>query len=305
MPIRIPYSLPAAETLKQENIFVMDERRASSQDIRPLRIAILNLMPTKIVTETQLLRLLSNTPLQVDVCLLTPETHYSRNTSEEHLSSFYTNFSAIKKQKFDGMIITGAPVEYLPFEEVDYWNELCGIMEWAKSSVYSTMYVCWGAYAGLYYHYGIKKYPLERKLSGIFRHTTLVPENPLVRGFNTRFNAPHSRYSYLRRQDVDACKKLTVLAESEEAGIFLLVSDDGRECYVTGHPEYDYDTLLKEYERDLTKGIAIEIPKHYFPDDDPSQTPINTWRAHAHLLYSNWLNYFVYQNTPYDLKELH
>lgn len=304
MPIRIPYSLPAAETLMKENIFVMDERRASTQDIRPLRIAILNLMPTKIVTETQLLRLLSNTPLQVDVCLLTPETHCSRNTSEEHLASFYTTFSAIREEKFDGMIITGAPVEYLPFEEVDYWGELCDIMRWTKTHVFSTMYVCWGAYAGLYYHHGIKKYPLEQKLSGIYRHTTRIPEHPLVRGFNTRFNAPHSRYSTVRAEDVEARKELLLLADSEEAGPFLIASADGRECYVTGHPEYDHDTLRKEYLRDTEKGLAIAPPQNYFPQDDPSLTPTNTWRAHAHLLYSNWLNYFVYQNTPYDIKEI-
>lgn len=304
MPIRIPYSLPATETLTRENIFVMDEHRASTQDIRPLRIVILNLMPTKIVTETQLLRLLSNTPLQVDVCLLSPETHSSRNTPEEHLTSFYTTPSAIRDEKFDGMIITGAPVEYLPFEQVDYWDELCSIMRWAKTHVYSTMYVCWGAYAGLYYHHGIKKYPLEEKLSGIYRHTTRVPEHPLVRGFNTYFNAPHSRYSFLRREDLDACGDLTVLADSEEAGVYLLASSDGRECYVTGHPEYDFDTLRKEYQRDLEKGISVPLPRHYFPQDDPAQTPVNTWRAHAHLLYSNWLNYFVYQNTPYDIKEI-
>lgn len=305
MPICIPASLPASEILTQENIFVMDERRASCQDIRPLRIAILNLMPTKIVTETQLLRLLSNTPLQVQVCLLTPETHCSKNTPETHLRAFYRRFSDIQTEKFDGMIITGAPVEYLPFEQVDYWQELCGIMDWAKRNVYSTMYVCWGAYAGLYYHHGIQKYPLTEKISGIYRHTTLVPENPLVRGFNTRFNAPHSRYSGVHREDIEACDELTILAESEEAGLFLLASPNGRECYVTGHPEYDHDTLQKEYQRDIAKGLTIAVPKHYFPQDDPTQTPLNTWRAHAHLLYSNWLNYFVYQNTPFDLKDLH
>ena len=304
MPIRIPYSLPATETLTRENIFVMDERRASTQDIRPLRIAILNLMPTKIVTETQLLRLLSNTPLQVDVCLLTPESHCSRNTPEEHLASFYTTPSAIRDEKFDGMIITGAPVEYLPVEQADYWEELKGIMAWAKTHVYSTMYVCWGAYAGLYYNHGIEKYPLARKLSGVYRHTTRLPSHPLVRGFNTRFNAPHSRYSYVRREDVEACGDLLLLADSEEAGVFLLASTDGRECYVTGHPEYDFDTLRKEYERDVAKGENVPVPTNYFPQDDPTQTPVNTWRAHAHLLYSNWLNYFVYQNTPYDIKEI-
>ncbi|MBE6579629.1 MAG: homoserine O-succinyltransferase [Ruminococcaceae bacterium] len=304
MPIRIPYSLPATETLKRENIFVMDERRASTQDIRPLKIAILNLMPTKIVTETQLLRLLSNTPLQVDVCLMTPETHCSKNTPEEHLNSFYTNFSAIQNQKFDGMIITGAPVEYLPFEEVDYWEELCKIMEWAKTNVYSTLYVCWGAYAGLYHNHGIQKYPLEEKVSGIYRHRTLVPENPLVRGFNTHFNAPHSRYSYVKREDVLACEDLTILADSEEAGLFLIASKNGRECYVTGHPEYDRDTLRKEYERDVAKGLDIKVPKNYFPEDDPTKEPMNTWRATAHLLYSNWLNYSVYQSTPFDIREI-
>lgn len=304
MPIKIPMALPAAEALIKENIFVMDEARAIKQDIRPLKIAIMNLMPTKIVTETQFLRLLSNTPLQIDITLLNMASHTSKNTSEEHLATFYKTFDEVKNEKFDGLIITGAPVESLKFTDVDYWNELCELVDWAHKNVYSTMYVCWGAYAGLYINHGIEKLNLDKKVSGVFRHKTLYPEYPLVRGFNKEFSAPHSRYSAMRREDVLAKEDLLILAESEEAGIYLVANKNGREFYVTGHCEYDFDTLKNEYERDLLKGIDPEIPKHYFPDDDPSKTPISTWRAHAHLLYSNWLNYYVYQNTPYDLSEM-
>lgn len=301
MPIKIPMSLPAAEKLINENIFVMDEDRAGTQDIRPLKIAILNLMPTKIVTETQLLRLLSNTPLQLDICLLATASHRAKNTPREHLATFYKTFEDVRDERFDGLIVTGAPLEMINFEDVDYWDEFCSMLKWAKTNVYSTLYVCWGAFAGLYYNYGIKKYPLEKKLSGVFRHETLIPENPLVRGFNLEFNAPHSRFSEIHEEDIKKQKDLLILAKSAEAGVYLIASKNGREVYATGHAEYDFDTLKNEYERDLAKGMNPDIPKHYFPDDDPSKTPVNTWRAHAHLMYSNWLNYFVYQNTPYNL----
>ena len=304
MPIKIPMALPAAEALIKENIFVMDEARAVTQDIRPLKIAIVNLMPTKIVTETQFLRLLSNTPLQIDITLLNPASHRSKNTPEEHLSTFYKTFDEVKNQRFDGLIVTGAPVESLDFTDVDYWDELCDIVKWAHTNVYSTMYVCWGAFAGLYINHGIQKYALDKKISGIFRHKNLMPEYPLVRGFNKEFSAPHSRYSYIKREDIEKCKDLIILAESEEAGIYLVANKNGREFFVTGHGEYDFDTLRNEYERDVAKGINPEVPKHYFPDDDPTQEPINVWKAHAHLLYANWLNYYVYQNTPYDLSEM-
>lgn len=304
MPIKIPMSLPAAESLIKENIFVMDESRAVRQDIRPLKIAIMNLMPTKIVTETQFLRLLSNTPLQIDITLLNTASHRSKNTPEEHLSAFYKTFDEVKGDKFDGLIITGAPVELLEFSDVDYWPELCELVDWAHKNVYSTLYVCWGAFAGLNINHGIEKHALDKKLSGIFRHKTLVPENPLVRGFNAEFSAPHSRYSGVKREDIEKIDDLLILAESEEAGVYLVANKNGREVFVSGHCEYDFDTLRNEYERDVLKGINPEVPKNYFPDDDPSKLPINTWKAHANLLFSNWLNYFVYQNTPYDLNEI-
>ncbi len=304
MPIKIPMSLPAADSLIKENIFVMDESRAISQDIRPLKIAIMNLMPTKIVTETQFLRLLSNTPLQIDITLLNTASHRSKNTPEEHLSSFYKTFDEVKNEKFDGLIITGAPVELLEFSDVDYWPELCELVAWSHKNVYSTLYVCWGAFAGLNINHGIEKHALDKKLSGIFRHKTLVPENPLVRGFNAEFSAPHSRYSGIKREDIEKIDDLLILAESEEAGVYLVANKNGREVYVSGHSEYDFDTLRNEYERDVLKGINPEVPKNYFPEDDPANAPINTWKAHAHLLFSNWLNYFVYQNTPYDLNEI-
>jgi len=304
MPIKIPMSLPAAEALINENIFVMDEARAIKQDIRPLKIAIMNLMPTKIVTETQFLRLLSNTPLQIDITLLNTASHRSKNTSEEHLETFYKTFDEVKNEKFDGLIITGAPVELLDFSDVDYWDELCEVVAWAKKNVYSTMYVCWGAYAGLYINHGINKIALDKKVSGVFRHKNLVPEYPLVRGFNKEFSAPHSRYSGVKREDIEKIDDLLILAESDEAGVYMVANKNGREVFVTGHCEYDFDTLRNEYERDVLKGINPEIPKHYFPDDDPTKEPMMTWKAHAHLLYANWLNYFVYQNTPYDLNEM-
>ena len=303
MPIKIPHSLPAKEVLESENIFVMDEARAVSQDIRPLKISILNLMPTKVVTETQLLRLLSNTPLQVDITLLNTASHRSKNTAAEHLETFYKTFSSIEKEKYDGLIITGAPVERLDFADVDYWDELCAIMEWSKTHVYTSLYVCWGAFAGLYYNHGIDKHPLEQKLSGVFRHRTRLPAHPLLRGFNETFCAPHSRYSYVNQSDIES-NPVLLLSDSPEAGVYIAASVDGREVYITGHPEYDTDTLRLEYLRDRAINPATPPPQHYFPENNPALPPVNTWKAHAHLLYSNWLNYFVYQNTPYDLELL-
>lgn len=304
MPIKIPKNLPAHDILTEENIFVMEDCRATSQDIRPLRLAVLNLMPTKITTETQIIRVLSNTPLQIDLTLLTMESHKSLNTPEEHMSTFYRKFSDIKDQRFDGLIITGAPVENLEFDDVDYWDELCEIMAWSKKNVYSTLHICWAAQAGLYYHYNIKKYPLPEKMSGVFSHRNLMPEHPLLRGFDEEFSAPHSRHTEVRRCDIEASGKLDILAESDEAGIYIVASKKRRLFYVTGHSEYDAETLALEYKRDLSRGLEPKLPRHYFPDDDPTKTPKNTWRAHAHLLFSNWLNYFVYQNTPYDLAKI-
>ena len=304
MPIKIPKNLPAHDILTEENIFVMEDCRATSQDIRPLRLAVLNLMPTKITTETQIIRVLSNTPLQIDLTLLTMETHKSLNTPEEHMSTFYRKFSDIKDQRFDGLIITGAPVENLEFDDVDYWDELCEIMAWSKKNVYSTLHICWAAQAGLYYHYNIKKYPLPEKMSGVFSHRNLMPEHPLLRGFDEEFSAPHSRHTEVRRCDIEASGKLDILAESDEAGIYIVASKKRRLFYVTGHSEYDAEPLALEYKRDLSRGLEPKLPRHYFPDDDPTKTPKNTWRAHAHLLFSNWLNYFVYQNTPYDLAKI-
>lgn len=304
MPIKIPGNLPAIETLESENIFVMTQERAVTQDIRPLKIVILNLMPTKIVTETQLLRLLSNTPLQVDIDFLQMATHRSKNTPAAHLETFYRTFEDLRNEKFDGMIITGAPVEKLPFEEVDYWPELCEIMAWSRKNVYSTMHICWGAQAGLYYHFGIPKYLLEQKISGIFRHRVLVPLHPLVRGFDDNFWAPHSRYTEVRREDIEKHPDLEILTESNAAGVHLVASRSGRQIFVTGHEEYDRDTLKDEYFRDVNKGIHPLIPQNYFPNDDTSLTPPFMWRSHASLMFSNWLNYFVYQKTPYDLKNI-
>lgn len=301
MPIKIPNSLPARAILESENIFVMTEERASTQDIRPLRILLLNLMPTKIVTETQLMRLLSNTPLQIEIDLLQTSSYLPKHTSAQHLISFYNTFADIKEKKYDGMIITGAPVENMDFEAVGYWDELCEIMDWSKRNVFSTFHICWGAQAGLYHHYQIPKYPLDEKLFGVFAHTPCRTDCPLLRGFDDVFYAPHSRHSEIRIQDILRNPELELLSVSEDAGAYMIASRDGRQIFITGHPEYDPDTLASEYFRDLGKGLAIAMPKHYFTDDDPNQRPLDTWRAHAHLLYSNWLNYYVYQNTPYDL----
>ncbi len=304
MPIKIPNLLPATETLQSENIFVMTETRAISQDIRPLSIAVLNLMPTKITTETQLARLLGNTPLQVELTLLHTKTHKSKNTSSDHLLAFYKTFDDVKDKKFDGLIITGAPVEKLEFEEVEYWRELCEIMEWSKTNVTSTFHICWGAQAGLYYHYGIGKYPLEKKMFGVFPHVKDYKNSILLRGFDDTFMVPHSRHTAVRREDIEACEELRIVASSPEAGVYAVTTNRGRQIFVTGHSEYDAETLKTEYLRDKNAGLPIEVPKNYFPDDDDTKPPMMTWRSHANLLYTNWLNYFVYQTTPYDLNEI-
>ncbi|MBQ4096608.1 MAG: homoserine O-succinyltransferase [Clostridia bacterium] len=304
MPIKIPSGLPAKELLAGENIFIMDELRAASQDIRPLKLAILNLMPTKITTETQIIRLLSSTPLQIELTLLRTASHVSTNTSAEHMEAFYRTFDDVKNERFDGLIITGAPVENLDFSDVDYWDELCEIMRWSKSNVFSTLHICWAAQAALWYHYGIKKYPLREKMFGVFTHKSIMPNHPLLRGFDEEFKAPHSRHTEIRREDVEKCEKLDILAESDEAGLYIIASKKRRLFYVTGHSEYDAETLASEYFRDVGLGKEICVPKHYFPHDDPSCQPKNVWRGHAHLLFSNWLNYFVYQNTPYDLSKI-
>lgn len=304
MPVKIPDSLPARTILESENIFVIPETRARHQDIRPLRVAILNLMPTKIQTETQLLRLLSNTPLQVEVTLLHMRSHRSKNTPQEHLLKHYRTLRQVQRSKFDGLIITGAPVEHLPFEEVDYWSELQEVMDWAESHVFSTFYICWAAQAGLYHRYGVPKYPLPRKMFGVFPHRVLEPGAPLVRGFDEVFFAPHSRHTEVRRADIESLSDLHILAESDEAGVYLVASRDGRRVYVTGHSEYDPLTLQSEYERDRRKGLPIHVPVNYYPDDDPSRPPIVRWRSHAHLLFANWLNYSVYQVTPYDWRTI-
>lgn len=304
MPIRISNELPARSFLEKENVFVMPEDRANSQDIRPLRILILNLMPTKIATETQFLRLLSNSPLQVDIELMQTATHVSKNTSAEHLTKFYKTFNEIKNEKFDGMIVTGAPVEQMKFEEVDYWEELCSIFEWAKTNVYSTFYICWGAQAGLYYHYGLKKYPLKEKMFGIFEHHPLDLYHPLMCGLDNSYLVPQSRHTEIRMEDIAKIKDLQVLSYSPISGVHLISDMDCRNFYSTGHSEYDADTLAKEYFRDKDKGLDIKIPYNYFPDDDPAKQPAMRWRSTAMLLFSNWLNYFVYQRTPYDLANL-
>lgn len=304
MPINIPDDLPAADILASENIFVMTESRALHQDIRPLRIAIMNLMPTKITTETQLLRLLGNSPLQVDITLLHPQSHESRNTPREHLDRFYQSFYDIKHLKFDGLVITGAPVENLPFEEVDYWQELTEVMEWSRKHVYSTFHICWGAQAGLYYHYGIPKHALGEKMFGVFEHYKTTYSSKLLRGFDDSFSAPHSRYTGVSREDIEANPELEILSESEEAGVYITVSKSGRQIFVTGHSEYDPLTLNQEYERDVKSGMSIRIPQNYFIMDDPDRGPKVTWRSHANLLFSNWLNYYVYQETPYDVSKM-
>ncbi len=300
MPINIPDALPATAVLRSENIFVMDETRAITQDIRPLHILILNLMPTKIATETQLARLLGNTPLQVRLCFLQTGSHRATHVPQAHLAAFYQTFDAVCDRSFDGMIITGAPVEQLAFEEVEYWPELCRIMEWSKTHVHSTLHICWGAQAALYYHYGIPKYPLQEKLFGIFPHRVEYRNPILFRGFDDVFMVPHSRHTCIRREDVAAVPALRIAASSEEAGLFALFTAGGRQVFLTGHAEYDADTLRLEYERDRARGLPIAVPRNYFPGDDPTQPPRVTWRAHANLLFSNWLNYFVYQETPYD-----
>lgn len=299
LPINIPGHLPAREILESENIFVMDESRAYSQDIRPLNIVILNLMPKKEYAETQLLRLLANSPLQVNITLLRPKTHISKTTAKEHLEEFYTIFDEISHKKFDGMIITGAPIEHLEFEEVSYWKELQTIMDWAKTNVTSTLHICWGAQAGLYHHYGVNKYMLDKKCFGIFEHQVTDPSVKLVRGFDDLHYLPHSRHTDVRKEDIEAVPDLKILSYSEEAGVCLVISNDGKQVFLPGHPEYDLTSLKNEYERDINKGLHIDIPKNYFPNDDPTKEPIHRWRAHGSLLFVNWLNYYVYQETPY------
>ena len=301
MPIVIPGSLPAFETLSEENIFIINEERSIYQDIRPLEIVIVNLMPTKIETETQLLRLLGNSPLQVNITLLKTNSYVSKNTSEDHLSSFYNVFDDIKDKRFDGMIITGAPIETLQFEDVDYWNELEKIMEFSKTNVTSTFHICWGAQAGLYYHYGINKYPLKKKMFGIYKHTLNNPKNKLFRGFDEVYNAPHSRYTEIKKEDINMVDDLEILSESEEAGVYVVASKNMKQIFVTGHSEYDKNTLKKEYMRDKEKGLEIGVPINYFKNDNPNLEPIVTWKSHAHLIFSNWLNYCVYQETPFEL----
>lgn len=304
MPIRINADLPALEVLDSENIFVMTPERGENQRIRPLNILLVNIMPTKQETEIQLLRLLGNTPLQVNVDFLHMASHLSKNTSASHLNTFYKVFDEVKDKRYDGMIITGAPVEKMPFEEVDYWQEMCEVMEWSKSNVYSVLHICWGAQAGLYYHFGVQKYLMDKKLSGIYNHTVLNPYHPLMRGFDDNYFAPHSRYTEIKMEDIRQHDELIPLAVSDLAGIHIVANKNGRQFFVTGHAEYDRHTLAKEYFRDLNKGIDPEIPYNYFPDDDPSKTPPFTWRSNAHLLVANWLNYYVYQQTPFDLKDL-
>ena len=304
MPIKIPNALPATQTLINENIFVMTETRALTQDIRPLRVAVLNLMPTKIVTETQLARLLGNTPLQVEFELLNTSSHKAKNTDESHMLAFYKTFDDVKDCKFDGLIITGAPVEQMEFEQVEYWDELCAVMEWSKTNVHSTFHICWGAQAGLYYHYGIKKYPLEKKLFGVFPHTVERRSSMLLRGFDDEFMVPHSRYTTVRREDIEAVPELKILASSPEAGVYAISTEGGRQIFITGHSEYDRDTLKNEYLRDKNAGLPIDVPKNYFPNDDDTLEPRVTWRGHANLIYSNWLNYYVYQTTPYDISAI-
>ncbi|MBR5223581.1 MAG: homoserine O-succinyltransferase [Clostridia bacterium] len=304
MPIRIPNDLPAVKTLNDENIFVMTETRAITQDIRPLKILLLNLMPKKIETETQLSRLLGNSPLQVELELIHTKSHKSKNTPAEHLFAFYKTFDDVKDQTFDGMIITGAPVENMPFEEVTYWEELCEIMEWSKTHVHSTFHICWGAQAGLYYHFGIDKKPLDKKMFGVFKHKADYKKSILFRGFDDEFMVPHSRHTTVDVEDIKKIPEIKILASSEEAGVYAMATAEGKQIFITGHSEYDANTLANEYFRDLNEGKPIEIPKNYFPDDNPENEPIVTWRSHANLLYSNWLNYFVYQTTPYDIKDI-
>lgn len=304
MPLNLPDRLPAIELLKQENIFVMDNSRATRQDIRPLRIAILNLMPLKVTTETDLIRLLSNTPLQLEVLFMKIKSHTSKNTPIEHMRAFYTDFEQMRKERYDGMIVTGAPVEQLEFEDVSYWDEITEIFDWARTHVTSTLYICWAAQAGLYRFYGVPKYPLERKMFGVFEHRTLDPLNPLFRGFDDRFYAPHSRHTEIRRADIERVPELTLLSESDEAGVYIVMAREGREIFITGHSEYSPLTLDSEYRRDMAKGLPIDIPRNYYAGNNPSGEIVVRWRAHANLLFSNWLNYFVYQATPYDYNDI-
>ena len=304
MPIKIPNGLPAAQTLAEENIFVMNETRATTQDIRPLQILVLNLMPTKIATETQLSRLLGNTPLQVELELLHTSSHESKNTAREHLFQFYKVFDEVKERNFDGMIITGAPVEQMPFEQVEYWDELCQIMEWSKTHVYSTFHICWGAQAGLYYHYGIRKVELPEKLFGVYPHRVERRFSMLMRGFDDTFMVPHSRHTTVLREDIECCGRLKLLASSEQAGVYAVSTAGGRQIFITGHSEYDACTLEAEYLRDKAAGLPIHMPENYYPNNDDTQPPMVTWRSHASLLYQNWLNYFVYQTTPYDISNI-
>ena len=304
MPIKIPNDLPAVKTLNEENIFVMTETRAITQDIRPLKILLLNLMPKKIETETQLSRLLGNSPLQVDLELIHTKSHKSKNTSAEHMLAFYKTFDDVKDRTFDGMIITGAPVEQIEFEEVEYWEELCEIMEWTKTHVHSTFHICWGAQAGLYYHFGINKKPLDKKMFGVFPHKVDYKKSILFRGFDDVFMVPHSRHTTVDIEDVKKVKELKILSTSKEAGLYAVSSKNGKQIFITGHSEYDADTLMNEYLRDVSQGLPIEVPKNYFKDNDPKKKPVVTWRSHANLLYSNWLNYFVYQTTPYDIEKI-
>lgn len=304
MPIRISSELPAFKTLGEENIFVMSSERAEHQDIRPLKVIILNIMPKKIETESQLMRLLSNTPLQVDIELLQVASHTSKNTSQNHLEAFYTTFDEIKNKRYDGMIITGAPVELLEYEEVDYWEEICEIMEWSKTHVYSTLHICWAAQAGLYYHFGIPKYTLDKKMFGVFPHKAEVDNRQLLRGFDDIFLVPHSRNTEIRREDIEKVPQLQILTSSELSGVHIVANKNGRQYFITGHSEYDRETLSNEYFRDLDKGLDIQIPYNYFPEDNPENTPVFSWRCTANLMFSNWLNYCVYQNTPFNLEEL-
>ena len=304
MPIKIPADLPATETLHKENIFVMTESRATTQDIRPLKILLLNLMPTKIATETQLARLLGNSPLQVDMEFLQTASHTPKNTSAEHMISFYKHFEDVKDNKYDGLIITGAPVEQMPFEEVEYWDELCRIMEWSKTNVTSTFHICWGAQAGLYYHYGIQKYPLDKKLFGVFLHKAEYKRSMLLRGFDDEFWVPQSRHTTVLREDIEKHPELKILASSDEAGVYAVATERGKQIFITGHSEYDADTLKNEYLRDKNAGLPIDVPKNYFPNDDDTKEPVVRWRSHANLIYSNWLNYFVYQITPFNIDEI-
>ena len=315
MPLTLPDRLPAIDLLKQENIFVMDTSRATSQDIRPLRIVVLNLMPIKITTETDLIRVLSNTPLQLDLTFMKIKSHTSKNTPIEHMQAFYKDFELLRNDKFDGMIITGAPVEHLEFEEVTYWDEMTDIFRWARTHVTSTLYICWAAQAGLYYHYGVPKYPLPAKMFGIFAQKPLDPSLPIFRGFDDLFFMPHSRHTEIRRQDIEAVTApegshegthpLSIIAESEESGVSIVMAREGREFFITGHAEYSPLTLDTEYRRDLAKGLPIDMPRHYYRNDDPDQGPLVSWRAHANLLFTNWLNYYVYQETPYDIEMIH